>query len=243
MKKTLMGIATPLVALLLAAAPAHAQALVSQSDCRAEQAAMRKLGAGEGEVWEALRPPGVEGAGNPVEVLASMRDTYKSTLSIAQETGRKEDAATFRVIICAYDVAIARKRGATTPATVGAIDSAGAREQAPQYHQPANENMYSPKFRKVPDATHCVRVNHDKYGYGELVNGCSYAIEIAWCSEGSMSFKCSNGTWGFGVVWTLSPGGKYPAGGKGAVHFAACGEANAPPKETGPGTHTCDQKL
>lgn len=125
----------------------------------------------------------------------------------------------------------ARRSGQATP----------PRKQAPQYHQPANENMYSPKFRKVPDATHCVRVNHDKYGYGELVNGCSYAIEIAWCSEGSMSFKCSNGTWGFGAVWTLSPGGKYPAGGKGAVHFAACGEANAPPKETGPGTYTCDQ--
>jgi hypothetical protein len=110
MKQSLMGIVALSVSLLLAAGPTQAQALVSRFDCQAEQAAMRRLGAPETAIGEALLPPGVENAKAEVDMLAEMRDTYKSVLSIAQASGAKEDAATFRLTICAYNVAIARKK-------------------------------------------------------------------------------------------------------------------------------------
>lgn len=126
MKKALMGVAGLWGALLLAVGPAWAQALVSGSDCQAEQAAMRGLGAPDAAVREALLPPGVERADSTVDALAVMRDTFKETLSIAQAAGAKEDAATFRLTICAYDAAIARRQGPNPKGSDAPMISASA---------------------------------------------------------------------------------------------------------------------
>ncbi len=125
MKKTLMGITIMWGALLLAAGLARAQAPAGGSGCQAEQAAMRGLGAPDAAVREALLPPGVEDADTTVDALAAMRDTYKDTLSIAQATGAREDAATFRLTICAYDTEIARRQGLNAKGSGSSMASAG----------------------------------------------------------------------------------------------------------------------
>lgn len=142
----------------------------------------------------------------------------------------------------------ARRMNAESTATVAVRENTqrlGTQPQIPTSLQRTNTNTTNaPRYREVSDATHCVQVKFDKYGYRDFFNTCGYAIELAWCTEGGMSFKCSKGNWGFVAVWTLPPGGSYTTGSSNsAVHFAACGEANAPPKETGPNMHSCDQKL
>src|SRR3546814_3603529 len=69
MKKTLIGVTVLWGTLLLVAGPARAQG----PDCRAEQAAMRGLGAPDAAVREALLPPGVEDAGSTADALTAMR--------------------------------------------------------------------------------------------------------------------------------------------------------------------------
>lgn len=125
MKKIWMGAAALWGALLLAAGPARAQTPVSGSDCQAEQAAMRRLGAPDAAVREALLPPGVERADATADALAVMRDAFKDSLSTAQAAGAKEDAATFRLMICAYDAAIAGRRGANPKGHGAAASVAG----------------------------------------------------------------------------------------------------------------------
>lgn len=125
MKKTLMGVIAIWGALLIAAGPAQAQAPVGGSDCQAEQAAMRRLGAPDSAVREALLPPGAERADTTVDALAAMRDTYKDTLSIAQASGAREDAATFRLMICAYDAAIASRQRPNLGANDAPVAPAG----------------------------------------------------------------------------------------------------------------------
>ncbi|HKX89074.1 MAG TPA: hypothetical protein VJM13_07685 [Sphingopyxis sp.] len=125
MKKTLIGVTALWGALLLATGPARAQAPVSSSDCQAEQAAMRGLGAPDAAVQEALLPPGVERADTTVDALAAMRDSFRDSLSTAQTVGAREDAATFRLMICAYDAAIARRQG-VNPGIAGSMASAPA---------------------------------------------------------------------------------------------------------------------
>lgn len=126
MKKALMGVTALWGALLLTAGPARAQALVSGSDCQAEQAAMQRLGAPDAAVREALLPPGVEGADAAVEALAGMRDAFKDALSTAQAAGAQEDAATFRLMICAYDATIARRQRPNSNGNNAPMTSASA---------------------------------------------------------------------------------------------------------------------
>lgn len=125
MKKTLMGVIAACGTLFLAVGPVRAQALVRGSDCQAEQAAMRGLGAPDAAVREALLPPGVEDADSTVDALAVMRDAFKDSLSIARSAGAQEDAATFGLMICAYDAAIARKRGSNSQRNDVAVQSSG----------------------------------------------------------------------------------------------------------------------
>lgn len=126
MEKALMGATAMWGALLLAAGPVRAQVPVSGSVCQAEQAVMRRLGAPDAAVREALLPPGVERADAAVDALVGMRDAYKGALSTAQAAGAKEDAATFRLMICAYDAAIARRRGSNPKGSDAATTSVSA---------------------------------------------------------------------------------------------------------------------
>lgn len=123
MKRTLMGVAALWGALLLAAGPAQAQAPVSGSSCQAEQAAMRRLGAPDAAVQEAMVPPGAERADIAVGALEALRDSSKDSLSVAQSVGAKEDAATFRLMICAYDAVIARRQGSNPAPSSGPLPS------------------------------------------------------------------------------------------------------------------------
>lgn len=127
MKKTLISVTVMWGTLLLAAGPARAQG----SGCQTEQAAMRGLGAPDSAVREALLPPGVEDANSTVAALAAMRDTYKDALSTARAAGAKEDAATFGLMICAYDAAIARKQEANSRGNGAAMTSISAGRSGP----------------------------------------------------------------------------------------------------------------
>lgn len=127
MKKILIGVTAMWGTLLLAAGPARAQG----SGCQAEQATMRGLGAPDSAVREALLPPGVEDADSTVAALAAMRDTFKDALSTARAAGAKEDAATFGLMICAYDTAITRRQGANSGGNGAAMTSTSAGRSGP----------------------------------------------------------------------------------------------------------------
>lgn len=120
----------PAIAAVALATPAAAQQRVTSADCRAEQAAMRQLGMSEPEIAEALRPPGVADADSTAESLALFANSFQQTLATAERYDAKQDAATFRVILCAYRVAIQRIQG--------------ARSSAPQPHQPATPPRTAP---------------------------------------------------------------------------------------------------
>lgn len=220
MKRALMGVAALWGALLLAVGPVRAQALVSGSDCQAEQAAMRGLGAPDAAVREALLPPGVERADSAADALAVMRDAFKDTLSIAQARGAKEDAATFRLTICAYDAAIARKQGPDPVRSSGGVRGA-ARATGGAVGQ--NRGKGGNPDWTYDDADHgkCVSVESVSatggsglaYGHYKLVNSCAYPLEMRLCItpdrlDGSDSnydlhqdgAKCPGMGWGAGTI-------------------------------------------
>lgn len=208
MKKTLISITILWEALLLAAGPARAQAPVSGSDCQAEQTAMRQLGAPDAVVRDALLPPGVESAS--VGALEEMRDSTKANLSVAEARSLKEDAATFRLWICAYDAAIASRQGPNlkrndAPLTAASAaggngassanaDSGGMRAAASATGRAVGQNRGkggNPDWM-YDDADHgqCVTVEAVgsntgsglAYGHYKLINNCGYPIKLIGCT-------------------------------------------------------------
>ena len=123
-------VVSPAIAAMALATPAAAQQRVTSSDCRAEQAAMRQLGMSEREIAEALLPPGVPDADSTAESLASFAESFQQTLATAERYNAKQDAATFRLILCAYRVAIQRMQN--------------TRSSAPSPFQPATPPRTAP---------------------------------------------------------------------------------------------------
>ncbi|MDA7414947.1 hypothetical protein PGB34_01095 [Xenophilus arseniciresistens] len=182
--------------------------------------------------------PAASSAASEASEVCPLSEPYKSQCD-ARNAARRGRAPAIQAGGAAHQAVPTQAQGQSGAGASANTKYSSIQQQQVQRPQGSSD---SSRVRRVPDATQCVKVRYDKYGSREFLNTCDHAIEIAWCTEDGVSFKCSKGNWGFVAMWTLAPGGSYPTGGqKGAVHFAACGEKNMGPKETGPNMHTCDQ--